>query len=137
MNTREFKFRAWDNDKMLIVNTLSIASKNTTISKHFCHDTGTKEKCILIEDTAILMQYTGLKDKKGVEIYEGDILRITNHDKAMSQILKVNKSIGYMTTLGSSADNNKTCEFFSNILTAYYSIKIIGNIYENPELLEE
>ena len=86
-----------------------------------------------------IMQYTGLKDKNGVEIYEGDIYRYGKH------ILKVewdegNASYGDLTSMQSErrllmglnekrAIKDKDC-------IQVKDIEVIGNIYENPELME-
>ena len=70
-----------------------------------------------------IMQYTGLKDKKDVEIYEGDIVKL----KYVSQP----QQISYSPVLASFIIGNEYR------FTAIQDIKVIGNIYENPELLEE
>jgi len=75
-------------------------------------------------DDPIVMQYTGLKDKNGVEIYEGDIIEAP-HDFGPG---------GFAVKRAEVAFNK-----FSGYQWNYWDIaqiKVIGNIYENPELVE-
>ena len=74
------------------------------------------------------VQYTGLKDSKGAEIYEGDIVR---HNTSRAEVVKWDEDYGawYMCLFSSISDQEAGP--YSN-----YEIEIIGNIYENPELLE-
>ncbi|MBM7835932.1 YopX family protein [Clostridium sardiniense] len=83
-------------------------------------------------------QYTGLKDKNGKEIYEGDILKY-NHESVGELIRVVNYKYGMYGVEGGIIGIEGTVVTrkhipFANILT--YKYEVIGNIYENPELLK-
>ncbi|HAP5675151.1 TPA: DNA-packaging protein [Enterococcus faecalis] len=132
------KFRVWDKNTndMVDVKTIDL-EKDGSIG------------CIvdysninLDASECILMQSTGLKDKNGVEIFEGDILKIievTNEgiseyitDVIWEDCSFVFKSEGvdyYDSFLGAfSGDPNKTYPLFE--------LLVIGNVWDNPELLE-
>jgi uncharacterized phage protein (TIGR01671 family) len=83
-----------------------------------------------IVDEITIGQYTGLKDKNGKEIYEGDVLKDLGHDRYY-WITSFNN--------GSFIGIQSNCQTWNvNLYTlCKYPLEIIGNIYENPELLQE
>ena len=114
---REIKFRAWDtlNKKMLVLPVFTIASDGyvhiTSNSQHY----GTGQ--------VKLMQYTGLKDKNGKEIYEGDILA-WGYSKNVKTKWVVEATSGGWNPFIDSMTTDKPFRY-----------EVIGNIYENPELM--
>ncbi|HBB5352001.1 TPA: hypothetical protein KBR24_003045, partial [Listeria monocytogenes] len=91
-------------------------------------------------DDVLLMQYTGLKDKNGKKIFEGDIVAFSEDDFHV-----FNSQVEYFSEDGYPAFDIKvpsTYYFDSNVfsevsMSGLYEIEVIGNIHENPELLEE
>jgi uncharacterized phage protein (TIGR01671 family) len=92
-----------------------------------------EHSCSGWEEDFILMQFTGLKDKNGKEIYEGDILRTITYDKTyevsfyIGSFVLIDKDPGFTTIKKSPIGCYQT-----DII-----LEVIGNIYENPELLKE
>ena len=112
---RDIKFRAWNTfDRHLVHDIIFLRNKDFTLNK------------FLGEDRYVLMQYTGLKDKNGKEIYEGDVL------KSGVQIVTV-----VYTAESASFDLMTNTKGLMGMAGVNSILGIIGNIYENPELLEE
>ena len=126
---RDIKFRVWDNNlKVLYTPEMDKEEKNLwRISANggdFTHS----------YDDGILMQYTGLKDKNGKEIYEGDLIHVEEYYSGDIRIKAYNGVVEFDD--GAFCINSIHANEELNEATIYnYQIEIIGNIYKNPELL--
>lgn len=111
MTMREIKFRAWNKTRLWMDNVWSIdwehellcfSKHNQDFMRHF-----------------VLMQYTGLKDKNGVEIYEGDIIKL--RERTYHEVVYARQGFWL----------SKRVPLWA--LSA--EIEVIGNIYEHSKLL--
>lgn len=109
---REIKFRAWDKEFKQF-SDMALNYKITDINFYADYE---------------WMQYTGLKDKNGKEIYEGDILEFSGNVVALG-IVKYNENFATF-----QACNGNSGWLFGN--ESGTNIEILGNIYENPELVK-
>lgn len=132
---RELKFRAFIKWAKLILEVESIDFKRKRV---YCKtELGKPNPCDFYNfDDIELMQYTGLKDKNGVEIYEGDICRCWggaefNGYYEYNKIYEVKwQGSGFEMVIDD-------CGYGWNYSSGFEYIEVIGNIYENPELLKE
>lgn len=117
---RTLKFRAWDGIRIIPYAAQDHMGRLKTSWEG--HDT-----------ELVLMQYTGLKDSQGVEVYEGDIL-LSNTKVTTHLEVRWKNKWGRFVMVGFNKARRK--EFELGIGTADLRT-VIGNIYENPELLSD
>lgn len=135
---REIKFRVWDNEnkEMLELEELNYeygqpAIRTTMYSDYF----GT--------DDMVLMQYTGLKDKNGVEIYEGDILKIPewlweDEQEYCVCIYQQENEVCDVYGFGLYIKDGYSGKYKVRVPSDEWDeFEVVGNIYENPELIEK
>lgn len=126
---REIKFRAWDREKKKM---LHWGSGIIYIDHHLNIQSAPHQAYYTYDPTVknpSLMQFTGLQDSKGVDIYEGDIcisFELSDSEAYMCQWEK--EYLGFWFYC-KETDTYLGC-------ASYKNLEVIGNIYENPELLE-
>ena len=131
---REIKFRAFIKEHDIVADVISIDFREKIIT--ISDEDGVKIsndaaffQTIFEFDDVYLMQRTGLKDKNGVEIYDGYIAK---------------DRLGYLYSIEflkgdfiARHEPNKSEEEYDNLSMLYDELEVIGNIYENKELLNE
>ena len=127
---REIKFRVWDIELHMWINNIGMGKDNT-----LCKGT---------EKRFAVMQYIGLKDKNGNEIYEGDILCNDEYQTwEWRGVVKFShgvfgaewlSNVKSKSMVGSWGQKHNLRKLDDDIVERQI---IIGNIYENPELLSE
>ncbi len=121
------KFRAWFENKKVMTEVKKINFWSEKI------DTVAFEGKFLDDGDIKLMQSTGIFDKDGVEIFEGDILELKDGDEVLGNAKLVwNK---WQAVLVVEAIGVEDTTSFSELIDDISSYRVIGNIYENPELL--
>lgn len=134
--SREIKFRAWYANRMIQQPGIDMDGCAIVSDPH--------HGPTRLPGPVMLMQYTGLKDKNGVEIYEGDIVRYIHQPKDLRMVEWENaglfvKSVKETPYLNKESHNGKKT-FRSTWSFQFYpdgsTLEVIGNIYETPELLE-
>ena len=122
---REIKFRAWDTENQEMIKPFTLLDfhgfDDGSVGIHDMTVNGGRE----LNEELIFLQYTGLKDKNGKEIYEGDIIEDQTGNRweiyfDMGQFLLKNKIL-----------LNSPISLYAEPIT-----EVIGNIYENSELFK-
>lgn len=142
---REIKFRVWDGDKLIHVPDIIENGYVNFLAKSGRFD---------IKKIYTIQQYTGLKDVNGNEIYEGDILAILNEGTGVEDFrgfVRYLPEIAGYSLAGEQKWMRHDLYLVDKVMPGCFAnhgepartrevdcsrVKIIGNIYENPELLK-
>lgn len=118
------KFRAWLKKEKKMVEVKSIHLSTKKVMYGYSINSQSYGNRSIKFDEVELMQYTGVKDKNGKEVYEGDIVQLFGGNK---YIIRWNNQIACFDIVN---------DFGYLVFCLNNDFEVIGNIYENPELLE-
>lgn len=119
--SRKIKFRMWDAENSVMINGDSLAFEEYAPITTLLSQEG-------------IMQYTGLQDKNGKPIYEGDILFVDNNYDRFGWAAAMRGEVIFDKGKFMLTDNSGTRFFFEDNEMDY--VEIVGNIYETPDLLK-
>jgi uncharacterized phage protein (TIGR01671 family) len=134
---REIKFRAWDNQTQEMLTGAGVLplESSITYSRAYSYDQydASKDYPMVRPPHARfrLMQYTGLKDKNGVECFESDIIRFNYgfEGECIEEVFWDEEGAKFVHTYS----DRPSKAFWAN---RDFEFEVVGNIYVNPELLK-
>ncbi len=130
---REIKFRVWNPETKKIHNMpfLEVCRSAKSGGWYYSPHTGGDFPRVVLDK--YLMQYTGLKDKNGMKIYEGDIVKAYHYQREEVEMHCVRYEAPCFTLGLYWKDGSH--DWYSMEQYDSFELEVIGNIYENPELL--
>lgn len=124
------RFRAWDKEFKEMVQVDALVFDEQIIKATYKNGNVVKEDI----KNYVLMQSTGLRDKNGKEIFEGDILKVTNLSSWL-EVVSFNKDKAMFVSKETERKVEET-PLYDLFNTDIFEIEIIGNIHTNSELAE-
>lgn len=129
---RDVKYRVWNNGKMYNVRAIVWHAGHVANIEVFTN----KGTDYLYSIDAKLLQYIGLKDRNDKEIYKGDLVKwYINHGSnfILCKIIYMKEEAQFVGQYKDEYGNPR----FISLINSHVGLEVIGNCYENPELLEE
>lgn len=123
---REIKVRAWYKPYKQMCQVESLRFDGNGVYTAVLIEESFYDRRIVEADEIVIEQYTGLKDKNGVNIYEGDIL-----------IDDTGEPVEYWVVKFADGGFVGECAGVAESLFELTNLEVVGNIHKNPELLEE
>ena len=131
---KEIKFRAWEKHAKRMLEIIGLEFENNELTAvRVKYPNGHIPNKIWYSNGITIMQFTGLKDKNGKEIYEGDIVDFIDYGFEGESEYNCRGQVIFEDGAWHITNSISTSELFNYEVGA---IKVIGNIYENPEILE-
>lgn len=137
---RDIKFRAWDTKKNQMI--LNVFDRPLYLEfSGFLHEWSAKKTALVrasnYPEEIVLMQFTGLKDKNGKEIWEGDVVLVSHSTTGIPLYKGVVTFEEKFARFGIKTNGGSYLEMFGfSMFDGDPYAKVLGNIYENPELLK-
>lgn len=128
MNNREIKFRAWEKELKQMIPIFSIDFEAKMVNR---------DRAWRLFNEIKLLQFTGLKDKNGKEIYEWDVIKTDEWE--IASVERDNFQVTCFRMKGQIQVTDIIEVASSGFVSSDWNIKtieVIGNIFENPELLK-
>lgn len=117
MNNRQIKFRAWN--ELPDRSGEMVTEENSGLTS-----------AQILDRFSNVMQFTGLKDRNGVEIYEGDVVWLQNMKKKFVGPVVFDPNKGFQAKIAKSAEVAVGFSFHLK------NCNVVGNIHQNPELIK-
>ena len=132
---RPFRFRIYDKvRKEWVHKGINLFGEIMLFGMHTVRQDGTPVKVQELNDLEA-MQFTGLKDKDGIEIYEGDIIRSESHNPELMVIDFIEG--GFAAVWDWFENKSYPIDINHFYPSTGCMIKVVGNIFDNPDLLEK
>ena len=126
------RYRAWHCELGVMMSIKNMWFQNNMLEELELNNVAANDYITAYPDEVELMQSTGLTDKNGKEIFEGDVLKVTNLSSWL-EVVSFNKDKAMFVSQETKRKVEET-PLYDLFNTDIFEVEIIGDIYTNPEL---